>query len=182
MHTLNNKGNQNESLFVADDWAIFLWKWTRRGHYSQWQVLSVNVEWIFVYKNWRGGYWQHLVSIGRRYVTHSRSYTCCFAPRAWRSHYRTLAFRLICQHTRSTRARRLQWSEGRYYWEDDNLLTVNLPCFECLIRTDESNLRNCKHNGQPNSSQQQQALKICLLWITDVTNNKNIRKSKHLMF
>ena len=28
----------------------------------------------------RGEYWQHLVSTGRRYVTHSRSYTRCFAP------------------------------------------------------------------------------------------------------
>ena len=44
-----------------------------------------HVEWIFVC--WRGGYWQHLVSTGRRYVTHSRSYTRCFAPYSWRSHY-----------------------------------------------------------------------------------------------
>ena len=34
----------------------------------------------FVHKNWRAGYWQHLVSIGRRYMPHSRSYTWCFAP------------------------------------------------------------------------------------------------------
>ena len=34
----------------------------------------------FFHKNWRGRYWQHLVSAGRRYVPHSRSYTRCFAP------------------------------------------------------------------------------------------------------
>ena len=28
----------------------------------------------------RGGYWQYLVSTGRRYVLHSRSYTRSFAP------------------------------------------------------------------------------------------------------
>ena len=36
----------------------------------------------------RGGYWQDLVSTGRRYVPHSRSYTQCFAPCFWRSHYK----------------------------------------------------------------------------------------------
>ena len=52
--------------------AIFLQKWARRGRYTQWR--------IFVHKNWRGGYWQHLVSIRRRYVPHSRSYTRCLSP------------------------------------------------------------------------------------------------------
>ena len=33
--------------------------------------LSGHVEWIFVHKNWKGGYWQHLASTGRRYVPHS---------------------------------------------------------------------------------------------------------------
>ena len=37
-------------------------------------------KWIFVHKNWRGGYWQHLVSTGRHYVPHSQSYTWCFRP------------------------------------------------------------------------------------------------------
>ena len=31
--------------------------------------------------------WQHLVSTGRRYVPHSRSYTWCFKPSFWRSLY-----------------------------------------------------------------------------------------------
>ena len=46
-----------------------------------------HVEQIFVHKNLRGGYWQHLVSTGRCYVPHSRSYTRCFALRFYRSHY-----------------------------------------------------------------------------------------------
>ena len=74
-------------LIQSHNWAIFLRKWARRGRYSQWQSLSFHVEWIFVYKNWRGGYWQHLVLTRRRYVTHSRSYTRCFASCFWRSPY-----------------------------------------------------------------------------------------------
>ena len=69
------------------NWAIFLWKWVKRGRYSQWRSLSGYIERIFVNKNWRGGYWQYLVSTGRRYVLHSRSYTRCFAPCFWRSRY-----------------------------------------------------------------------------------------------
>ena len=38
-----------------------------------------HVERIFVHKNWRVGYWQHLVSTGRRCVPLSRNYTWCFA-------------------------------------------------------------------------------------------------------
>ena len=60
-------------------WAIFLRKWARRGRYSQWRSLSSYVKRIFVHKNWRERYWQHLVSTGRRYVSHSRNYTRCFA-------------------------------------------------------------------------------------------------------
>ena len=41
---------------------FFLRKWARRGCYSQWRSLSGNVERIFVHKNCRGKYWQHLVS------------------------------------------------------------------------------------------------------------------------
>ena len=40
-------------------------------------------------KNWIGGYCQHLVSTGRRYVPHSRSYTRCFAPCFSRSQYQS---------------------------------------------------------------------------------------------
>ena len=72
---------------VTGNWAIFLRKWVRRGRYSQWQWLSGHVDRYFVHKNWRGGYWQHLSSTGRRYVPHSRSYSRCFEPRFWRSHY-----------------------------------------------------------------------------------------------
>ena len=37
----------------------------------------------FVHKNLRGWYWQHLVSTGRCYVPHSRSYTRCFPDVVW---------------------------------------------------------------------------------------------------
>ena len=69
------------------NWSIFLRKWAMRGRYSHWRSLSGHIERIFVSKNWRGAYWQHLVSTGRHYVTHSRSYTRWFAPWFWRSHY-----------------------------------------------------------------------------------------------
>ena len=69
------------------NWAIFLWKWARGGRYSQWRSLSGHVKRIFGHKNWRGGYWQHLVSTGPRYVPLSPSYTRCCAPCFWRSHY-----------------------------------------------------------------------------------------------
>ena len=49
-------------LVQRHNWAIFLRQWAGRGRYSQWRSLSGHVEWIFVHKNWRGGYWQHLVS------------------------------------------------------------------------------------------------------------------------
>ena len=75
-------------LVQRHNWAIFLRKRARRGRYNQWRSLSGHVEWIFVHKNWRGGYWQHLVSTGRRYVTHSRSYIRCFATCFWRSNYK----------------------------------------------------------------------------------------------
>ena len=74
-------------LVQKHNWNIFLRKWARRGRYSQWRSLTGHVERIFVHKNWGGGYWQHLVSTGPRYVSHSRSYTRCFAPCFWRSHY-----------------------------------------------------------------------------------------------
>ena len=69
------------------NWAIFLRKWARRGCYSQWRSTSGHVERIFIHKNWRGGYWQHLASTEGCYVTHNRSYTRCFARCFWRSHY-----------------------------------------------------------------------------------------------
>ena len=74
-------------LVQRHNWAIFLRKWAMRCRYSQWRSLSGYVELIFVYKNWRGRYWQHLVSTGRRKLPHSRSYTRSFAPYFWRSHY-----------------------------------------------------------------------------------------------
>ena len=67
-------------LVQTHNWAILL-------RYSQFRSLSGHVERIFVHKNWRGGYSQHLVSTGRLYVPHSRSYTRCFALCFWRSHY-----------------------------------------------------------------------------------------------
>ena len=77
------------SLIQRHNWVIFLRKSPRRGRYSQWRPLSGHVERIFVYKNWREGYSQHLVSIGWRHVPHSRSYTWCFALCFWRSHYQS---------------------------------------------------------------------------------------------
>ena len=50
-------------LFQRHNWAICLRKWTMRG-----RSLSGHVERIFVHKNWREGYGQHLISKGRRYV------------------------------------------------------------------------------------------------------------------
>ena len=73
-------------LVHRHNWAIFLRKW-RRGRYSSWRSLSGHVEWIFVHKNWRGGYWQHLVTKNDTNVAQSRSYTRCFAPCFWKSHY-----------------------------------------------------------------------------------------------
>ena len=54
-------------LFQKHNWSIFLRKWARGGRNSQWRSLSFHVESIFVHKNWRGWYWQHLISTGRRY-------------------------------------------------------------------------------------------------------------------
>ena len=53
---------------------------TKMSKARQCRSLSGHVEKIFVYKNWRGGYWKHLVSTGQRFGSHSRSYTRCFAP------------------------------------------------------------------------------------------------------
>ena len=58
-----------------------------RPRYSQWRSLSGHVEGIFIHKNWRGGYWQQLVSTGWLYMPHSWSYTRYFEPFFWRSHY-----------------------------------------------------------------------------------------------
>ena len=58
-------------LVQSHNWAIFLRKWARRGRYSQSRSLSGHVEQIFVHKNWRGGYWHHLVSTEWRSVPHS---------------------------------------------------------------------------------------------------------------
>ena len=74
-------------LVQRHNWVIFLRKWARWDHYSQWRSLSGHVERVFVHKNWRAEYWQHQVSTIRRYVPHSRSYTRCFALCFWRSHY-----------------------------------------------------------------------------------------------
>ena len=94
MHTLKSRREPKTShslvrIFVQRyNWVIFLRKWARGSRYRQWRSLSGHVERIFVHKNWRGGYiWQHLVSTGRRYMPHSGSYTQCFGPCFWRSHY-----------------------------------------------------------------------------------------------
>ena len=83
-------------IFVQrHNWAIFLRNWARRGRYSQWRSLSGHVEYIFIHKNWLGGYWQRLISTGRRYMPHSPSYTRCFAPCFRRSHYQPQSWCLL---------------------------------------------------------------------------------------
>ena len=52
---------------------FFFEKWARIFHYSQRR--SWHIERIFVYKNWRGDYWQQFFSTGRRYVTNQRQLT-----------------------------------------------------------------------------------------------------------
>ena len=69
-------------LVQRHNWVIFLRKSAKRDCYSQWRSLSGHFERIFVHKNWRGGYWQHLASTGQRYVPHRHSYI-----RWLRSHY-----------------------------------------------------------------------------------------------
>ena len=66
------------------NWTILLRKWVSIDRYSQWRPLSGHVEGIFVHKNWRWEYWQHLVSTGRHFVPYSRSYIRCFSPCFWR--------------------------------------------------------------------------------------------------
>ena len=93
------------------------WEFWRRGiigpfffENEQGEAVTVNSEAIvigpcwknLVHKNWRGAYWQHLVSTGRRYVPHSRSYTRCFAPCFWRSPYQPQSWcRLATSELRS---------------------------------------------------------------------------------
>ena len=80
-------------FFQRHNCSIFLRKWARRGRYNQWRSLSGHVERIFVHKNLRGGYWQHLVStdrlISRRSVCPPRScdltpldYYLCYADKS----------------------------------------------------------------------------------------------------
>ena len=79
-------------LVQRHNWAIFLRKWARRGPCSQWRSLLGHVERIFVHKSWSGGYWQHLVATGLRYVPYNRSYTRCLAPCFWRSHHQPKSY------------------------------------------------------------------------------------------
>ena len=59
-------------IFVQrQHWAIFLC--------SQSRSLSGDSERTFVHKNWRGGYWQHLISTVQRYLPHSPRHTHYFA-------------------------------------------------------------------------------------------------------
>ena len=68
-------------LVHRHNWTVFLRKRASRSRYSEWRSLSGHV----VHKNWRGWYWQHLVSTGQRSMPHSRSYTQCFTLCFWRS-------------------------------------------------------------------------------------------------
>ena len=75
-------GKKNHLFRWSSFWSWRVCKQTKLSHLSH-----KKPERIFVHKNWRGGYWQHLVSTGWCYVPHSRSYTQCFVPCFWRSHY-----------------------------------------------------------------------------------------------
>ena len=82
-------------LLQRHNWVIFLRKRASRGRYSQWRWLAGHVERMFVHKNWKGGYWQHLISTERRYVPHSWSCTPCFKHCFWRSHYQPQSWATI---------------------------------------------------------------------------------------
>ena len=74
-HSFKSRHTQNESLFVADfgpesQLCNFSSKMSKEMSLQSMAIVFV-VEWIFVHKNCRGGYWQHLVSTGRRYVPHA---------------------------------------------------------------------------------------------------------------
>ena len=72
-HTLKSQGNQNESLFDADFGPEPL------GHFSSKmskERLLQSIGFLFTKIKEEA----HLVSTGKRYIPHSRSYTRCFAP------------------------------------------------------------------------------------------------------
>ena len=74
--------HQNESLFVHIIGLFFF-----GNEPGETVTLNGDRYRAMLNKNWWGGYWQYLVSTGRRYLPHSRSYTRCFATCFWRSHY-----------------------------------------------------------------------------------------------
>ena len=80
-------------LVQRHNWAIF-----NGVNGDRYRAMSTKM-YIFVHKNWRGGYWQYWVSKGRRYVPHRRSYTRCFAPCFWRSHYQPRSWCRSCNLT-----------------------------------------------------------------------------------
>ena len=93
-HTLKSRHTQNESL-----WCGF-WHRGIIGSFffenEQGEAVTVNGdcyrtmlnEFLFTkIKKEAKIDWQHLLSTGRRYVPHSRSYTRCFTACLWISHY-----------------------------------------------------------------------------------------------
>ena len=78
-HTLKSPRTQNESLSGADFGPE-----AQLGHFFSKMSKEIPLQSMAIVI---GGYWQHLVSTGRSYVPHSRSYTRCFATCFWRSHY-----------------------------------------------------------------------------------------------
>ena len=68
-------------LVQMHNWAIFLRKWARKGRYSQCRSCS----WMFtkIEEEDNGNIWFQQEGD----TCHSRSYTRCFAPCFWRSHY-----------------------------------------------------------------------------------------------
>ena len=74
-------------LVQRHNWVIFLRKWARRVRHNQWRPLSFQVEQVFVHKNWRREYGQHLFATDGTTCHTAEATIDVFAPYFWRSHY-----------------------------------------------------------------------------------------------
>ena len=86
-YTLKSRRIQNESLFGADlnpeAWLNdFFSEMIKEWPLQSMATVIGHVAWIFLHRNWRGGYWQHLFSTGRLYVAHSRALLYALRRRA----------------------------------------------------------------------------------------------------
>ena len=88
-HTMNT---QNESLFGEDFSPEAYLRHFSSKLSKERPLQSMGIVIAPCWTNFWAGYWQHLVSTGRRFVPHRRSYTQCFAPCVWRSRYQPLSW------------------------------------------------------------------------------------------